>query len=381
MRIPSNIPLGIAITIFGAAAACSSDPGLSAPPDPMPDAARADAAPDATRCHENDRMAGKCAALSDYGLFTGNGSTQEPVSGVYRYDVIAPLFADDAAKYRFIQLPPGAKARYADGDVWELPVGTIVVKTFSYPRDARDPAQGERLIETRLLIQAPTEIVPITYVWNDAQTEAVREVAGQDVDVEWVDGTGGTRLTEYRIPNTNDCRRCHGVHDVEWLGIRTRQLDRSSDAFAGENQIDALAARGFFESPPASGPRDHLVDPQDATAPIDLRARSYLDANCGHCHNKNAAADWSGLELDWGDRSPGVLGVCKAPSSAGDTGGHRFDIVPGKPEESVLLHRMQLTSSAYRMPEGSRTPDAVGIAVVADWIKALPPDDCRTQAF
>ena len=94
------------------------------------------------------------------------------------YEVIAPLFADEARKHRFIQLPAsGAKARYSDQDPWELPVGAIVVKTFAFPRDARDPTQGERVIETRLLIRGPTEIVPITYVWNDAQTEATREVA------------------------------------------------------------------------------------------------------------------------------------------------------------------------------------------------------------
>jgi uncharacterized repeat protein (TIGR03806 family) len=258
-------------------------------------------------------------------------------------------------------------------------VGAVVVKTFSFPRDARDLAAGERLVETRLLIRGPSEIVPITYVWNPEQTEAVREVAGLDVAVEWVDDRGHSRTTAYRVPSTNDCRRCHGQDEVHLLGVRTRQLDRVSDALGRENQIDALAARGFFESSPPPGPRDHLVDPEDATAPLEARGRSYLDANCGHCHHQNAAADWSGLELDWGDRSPGLLGVCKSPSSAGDTGGHRYDIVPGNAADSVLLYRMQLTNSAYRMPEGSRMPDARGVEVIAAWILAMPADDCTRR--
>ena len=369
----SASPLLVIAAFLLAGGACS---GESTQPNPSLDAG--DGAP----CEQSVRLAGKCPTLSGYGLFTGNGATQDPKPGVYRYDVIAALFADDAGKHRFIQLPSsGAKARYSDRDPWELPVGSIVVKTFFYPRDARDPAEGERLIETRLLIRAPAEIVPITYVWNAAQTEAVREVAGRDVPVEWIDPTGASRTTEYRVPNTNDCKRCHGLDDVRLLGVRTRQLDRLSDAFGNENQIDALAARAFFESPPPSGARDHLVDPEDQGAPIDARGRSYLDANCGHCHNKTSAADWSGLELDWGDHFPGVLGVCKSPSSAGDTGGHRFDIVPGKPEQSVLLYRMQLTNSAYRMPEGSRMPDVRGIDVVAGWITALPKDDCTGTAW
>jgi uncharacterized repeat protein (TIGR03806 family) len=365
------------LVMAGFVAACSD----TAAPSPSLDAATGDGDAGAN-CRENDRLAGKCLTLSDYRLFTGNGATQDPLPGVYPYDVIAPLFADEAAKHRFIQLPSsGEKARYSERDPWELPVGSIVVKTFSYPRDARDPTKGERLIETRLLIRAPSEIVPITYVWNAAQTEAVREVAGRDVPVEWIDATGHLRATEYRVPTTNDCKRCHGLDAVQLLGVRTRQLDRPSRVFAHENQIDAFALRGFFESSPPSGARDHLVDPEDPGAPIDARGRSYLDANCGHCHNKSAAADWSGLELDWGDRSAGVLGVCKSPSSAGDTGGRRFDIVPGRPEESVLLYRMQLTNSAYRMPEGSRTPDVVGIDVIAAWITALPKDDCALAGF
>jgi uncharacterized repeat protein (TIGR03806 family) len=363
-------------------AACSGDT-TPAEPNPSLDGAAPDArGGDAALCTEVDRLAGKCPTLASYGLFTGNGATEDPLPGVFRYDVIAALFADDAGKHRYIQLPSsGEKARYSARDPWELPVGSIVVKTFFYPRDARDPALGQRLIETRLLIRAPSEIVPITYVWNAAQTEALREVAGRDVRVEWIDETGAARATEYRVPNTNDCKRCHGLDDTHLLGVRTRQLDRFSDAFGNQNQIDALTARGFFEAPPPSDPRDHLVDPQDESAPIDARARSYLEANCGHCHNKTAAADWSGLELDWGDHSPGFLGVCKSPSSAGDTGGHRFDIVPGKPEESVLLYRMKLTNSAYRMPEGSRAPDTRGIAVISEWITALPKDDCAGTAF
>src|SRR5262249_35699325 len=98
-------------------------------------------------------------------------------------------------------------------------------------------------------------------------------------------------------------------------------------------------------------------------------------------HNPNAAADWSGLTLDWGDRAPGLLGVCKIPSSAGDTGGLRFDLVPGHPEESVLLYRMQLTNSPYRMPEGSRMPDARGLDVIADWIRSLSAGGCARTGW
>ena len=376
MRVIAPIKYLFMCAMLAGLAACSSEPDSGAAVD-------AGAGGDSgALCEESVRLAGKCPTLAGYGIFAGNGATQAPAPDVYPYDVIAPLFADEARKHRFIQLPKdGTKVRYDASQPWELPVGAIAVKTFSFAHDARDPAQGERLIETRLLIRNATGIVPITYIWNSAQTEALREVAGRDVRVEWIDEAGSARTTAYRIPTTNDCKRCHGLDDVRLLGVRTRQLDRTSEAYGNANQIDALGAQGFFESPPPSEARDHLTDPRDETAPVDARGRSYLDANCGHCHNKTAAADWSGLELDWGPHSPGAMGVCKKPSSAGDTGGHRFDVVPGNPEESVLLYRMQLTNSAYRMPEGSRSPDALGLEVVAGWIAALPPDDCTSTAF
>src|SRR4051812_29053558 len=89
--------------------------------------------------------------LSTYGLFTGTGATQEPAAGVIPYEVNAPLFADFAGKHRFIYLPPGAKIGYQADAPWSLPDGSILIKTFAFPKDLRAPAAGERLIETRLI--------------------------------------------------------------------------------------------------------------------------------------------------------------------------------------------------------------------------------------
>jgi hypothetical protein len=73
--------------------------------------------------------------LSAYGLFAGNGSTQEPVAGVLPYDLNTPLFSDHAAKYRFIKLPAGTGAKYHETDVFDFPVGTIFSKTFAFLND------------------------------------------------------------------------------------------------------------------------------------------------------------------------------------------------------------------------------------------------------
>ena len=67
------------------------------------------------------------------------------------YDLNSPLFSDYTDKFRFVKLPAGHSAEYRADEAFEFPVGTVIAKTFAYPIDARDPAQGRRLLETRIL--------------------------------------------------------------------------------------------------------------------------------------------------------------------------------------------------------------------------------------
>src|SRR5262249_30816737 len=71
--------------------------------------------------------------LSEYGLFTGDGSKQQPVAGVVPYDLNTPLFSDYTEKLRFVRLPMGQSAQYHPDNVFEFPVGTVIAKTFAYP--------------------------------------------------------------------------------------------------------------------------------------------------------------------------------------------------------------------------------------------------------
>ena len=89
-----------------------------------------------------------------------------PAEGVIPYDLNSALFSDYAEKFRFVKLPAGKPASYRDVDTFEFPVGTVIAKTFAYPRDARDPSKGRRLIETRILKREPDGWVGLPYIWN-----------------------------------------------------------------------------------------------------------------------------------------------------------------------------------------------------------------------
>ena len=152
--------------------------------------------------------------LSQYALFAGEPAAQRPAEGVIPYDLNSPLFSDYAEKFRFVKLPAGMHATYRDVDAFEFPIGTVIAKTFAYPRDARDPSKGRRLIETRILEREPDGWVGRPYIWNAAQTEATLDVAGDTVDVSWIHTDGRTRTNNYIIPNSNQCKGCHKAGEM-----------------------------------------------------------------------------------------------------------------------------------------------------------------------
>jgi hypothetical protein len=70
------------------------------------------------------------------------------------------------------------------------------------------------------------------------------------------------------------------------------------------------------------------------------------------------------------------------PAAAGQgTGGFPHDIVPGKPEESIVIFRMNSLDPEIKMPElPNRVIDKAGVQLISDWIAAMPVDDeCAGQ--
>jgi len=106
---------------------------------------------------------------------------------------------------------------------------------------------------------------------------------------------------------------------------------------------------------------------------LNHKARSYLDINCGHCHNPTGAGDTSGLFLHMGETNLLKLGRCKPPVAAGQgTGGRLVSIQPGDAAGSILSYRMQSLDLGAMMPElGRSTVHIEGVQVIAEWIDAM----------
>lgn len=317
--------------------------------------------------------------LSAWGFFTRNMAAQQPAEGVVPYQLNTPLFSDYAEKLRFVRLPAGTTATYDPDDVLAFPVGTVLIKTFYFPNDFRNPAKGRRLLETRLLAHEPTGWKAWEYVWNAKQTDATLEIAGEQTDVTYLDHAGKTQRQTYLMPNLNQCKGCHNRSEkLMPIGPSARQLNGPFPYADGtDNQLAYWQKRGLISQLPdlASVPKAPVWN-DPATGTLDARARAWLDINCAHCHRPDGPANTSGLNLRYNETNPTALGIRKTPVAAGRGSGNRpFDIVPGQPESSILLYRLESTDPGIMMPELSRkVTHREGVALVREWIQQMKAD-------
>jgi uncharacterized repeat protein (TIGR03806 family) len=314
--------------------------------------------------------------LSEYGFFQGDLKAQIPAEGVIPYQLNSALFSDYAHKLRFIRMPNGAKVNYNPDSVLQFPVGTAIVKTFYYKNDERNEKLGRKIMETRVLLHEAKGWVALPYIWNKEQTDAVLEVAGGEEVISWVNGKGQKQTFEYAVPNMNQCKGCHEKNGkMTPIGPSVRQLNGDFPYTSGtKNQLKHWSENGHLDNLPTDHPSiPSLVNYSDASASLDERAKAYLDINCAHCHNAGGPARSSGLFLNWDNTNKTTYGFNKPPVAAGRGSGNlQFDLVAGKPEESILHYRMASRDPGVMMPElGRRLRHEEGIELVKNWISSL----------
>src|SRR5262249_16931613 len=116
-------------------------------------------------------------------------------------------------------------------------------------------------------------------------------------------------------------------------------------------------------------------DPSSGSLPE--RALAYLDNNCAHCHQPGGTAGYTGVDFRWGHFDAARLGVCKHPNSAGNMGERRYDLVPGQPDDSILIYRLESTAPKIMMPQiGRAVVHAEGVALLRDWVTSLEGPAC-----
>ena len=334
------------------------------------------------------------ALLSDWQLMQRDDEQLLLHEDMLPYDLLTPLFSDYALKLRTVWMPPGTSAIYNSREVFDFPVGTIITKTFYYPRDPDNvdavlrtdadvhgfgdntfDLNAVRLIETRLLVRQASGWDALPYVWNSEQSDASLQLTGAIQRLRMRDSNELSKPAvefAYIVPNRNECASCHAVDQNEGqlhpIGPASRHLDKTFTHYreGPDAQLAHWVARGILSDLPSARMASSLTG-------TEQQARAYLDVNCGHCHQPGGSADTSGLFLHAAETSLLKMGVCKPPVAAGrGTGGHRYSIVPGAPDESILLFRMNSKELDIQMPEVGRSlVHAEGVSLVRNWIEQL----------
>ena len=314
--------------------------------------------------------------LSEWKLFVEANGAWNPASDVVTYDLNTPLFSDYTIKHRFVRLPKGQAMAWHDSDALEFPVGTVIAKTFAYPDTAEDQTVNERFLETRIELRQESGWYGYSYIWNKQQTDAQLQLGGGVIDVSWMDEHGEIHENQYQVPNAN--QSCHAQQDKYVpLGPTARNLNKT-DAATGHNQLQGWLDQKILTGAPAVAARPTLATyNKEESGDLDHRARAWLEVNCAHCHNPGGSARTSGLDLRTVQDDPGKFGVLKSPVAAGKgSGGRRYDIVPGKPDESIMMYRLESEEPGARMPNLARNLNHLeSNQLIRDWIESMPVVD------
>lgn len=325
--------------------------------------------------------------LSETGAFA-RVADLEPVPGVLEYTVNVPHWGDGARARHFIALPwDGDDELDADREQmgfspegeWRLPKGTVLIQHLELPVDAAHP-ERVRPIETRFVVAGRRGgFYVLSYRWREDGSDAdlVPASGGGVVEVPVRDAQGQPDRASWFFPSRAQCRQCHAGVSGGALGLTARQLNRERDyPRATDNQLRAWSHAGLFAEPLDEAtlrrlPRLTPLYEDDKAAPVEARARSYLDANCSGCHRPGSVRgsfdarlatplDRSGL-LDGDVLDP--LGMQEPRIiKAGDSG------------SSLLYMRLHAVGAIAMPPVGKQRIDTEGIAVVGEWIEGLPPN-------
>lgn len=328
--------------------------------------------------------------LSDYHFFVGDMKNQIPSLGVLPYLPASTLFTDYALKKRFVWMPIGTSATYnGDGNVLELPVGSVLIKNFYYNNMQNvTPIGATRIIETRLMIRKSTGWVFADYVWNAEQTEAFQDLNGSYTNITWIDENNINRSTNYRIPSEEQCIVCHkkketvGSNEITVhmpIGIKPQNLNFEYNyGIASQNQLLKWVQQGYLQNtitlPTA---QNTTVNYHDTSISLELRVRSYVDMNCSHCHAQDRHCDYRPMKFDFASTYSNLtnMGVCVSTQDMQDFDPALDKIVnPGSPNRSMMYYRLNTTNEAYMMPLHGRTLiHEEGVQLVGDWINSLSP--------
>ncbi len=322
------------------------------------------------------------ALLSQSGVFSDTPS-RTVASGFIPYQPLVQFWSDGAIKSRYFAVPysdglvkPDHQIAFATDGEWSFPAGSVFVKNFDIATDETNTNSPLRRIETRVLVRDSFGAVyGVTYKWRPNNSEADLLTTSQE-ETLLITNAFGVRSQTWYYPSPADCLTCHTPAANYVLGLKTRQLNHDfgySGTGVHDNQLRTLNHLGLFypaidESTIPTLPT--LVALSDTNAPIQSRARSYIDANCANCHRPDGVRANFDARYDTPIEKQNMInGIV-----LGNLGVDRAAVVvPQDLWRSVLYQRVNSLEPLIKMPPLARNRiDTNGVQLLANWINSLP---------
>lgn len=282
------------------------------------------------------------------------------------YEVNAPFWSDGADKHRYFMLPQDEQFTLKENGEWEIPAGTLFIKSFEAPH-----LRGKRMLETRIIKRTNEGWEAATYVWNGRGTDAQLHVEGQQFEL-YQRGQRAWNVNSWHAPSSSECASCHTDAAGFVLGWNTEQLNRSV-ADGAQNQIEKWLEAGLVTAQTKfdANSAGKFCTPFDAeSASLEERARVWLDVNCAMCHQPGGKGN-ANIDLRFQTKL-GDTKMINVEPAQGNFGIKQSKLLkPGDADRSMLLHRINTLGSG-RMPNvGSNQIDEKGVQLIREWIQSL----------
>lgn len=327
--------------------------------------------------------------LSETGLFTSLESL-ETAPGVYPYSAMQTAFRDGASSEFAVGVPgletikTGRQKRN-----WVYPKDTVFAKTLTLDTLNEDGQVQPRRVETQVLHYDGATWQPYCYVWNEQQTDAeLISSSGGNSQFSIINSDGNKETLDWRHHSRSECRACHikqtgGALAFSYENLASLKDIRQEDGDDPNNaisQVDWFIDLKILDKEAAKGWNiQQMVKTNQADSSLEEKARSYLAANCAHCHCRGGGGtvaldllysnDTSAINAVGFEATQGTFGLPNAKV-----------IVPGAPERSVLFYRMATSGKGHMPKLWTRLNDVEGLKLIHEWIQTMDPGENSAKA-
>lgn len=282
----------------------------------------------------------------------------KPADGFHRFQLNLPRWRPQIDMQLWIRVPKGGIIRPTEHSIWEFPEGTTLIQHF-------DTASGKRLETHVYWATAKSCFRAAAYHWEQNQEEATL------VEDSQITSHPDQENRYWLSPGYEECLNLETtvtgfVLELKSIQLNTQRHDESP-------QLQQWFDRGWFgkefdvKSWIAS-PR--LASHDDPNASLELKVRSYLEANCAACHYPGGPSR-GGMDARFqtalkdqhlinGSLVAGDLGITEAKM-----------VLPGNAQKSILYQRLS-RKDFFRMPPVALNNDTPPILdTLKAWIHSL----------